>query len=74
MPISLRHINPEHSVNEILRRHPSALPILAAAGIDSGGEPLATAAHTAGLALEPLLLSIAYAEELVRRPAGGDAS
>jgi iron-sulfur cluster repair protein YtfE (RIC family) len=50
-------IDPTLSVNELLRRYPAALPILAAAGIDSccGGEQsLALAAARSGLTFDQL--------------------
>ena len=49
-------IDPTLSVNQPLRRYPGALPILAAAGIDSccGEETLALAAACSGLTFDEL--------------------
>ena len=50
-------IDPTLSVNELLRRYPEALPVLATAGIDSccGGEQsLALAAAGSGLTFDQL--------------------
>lgn len=57
-------IDPALSVNEILLRHPAALPALKAAGIDTccgGAKPLSVAAQTAGVELEELLARIVEA-------------
>jgi regulator of cell morphogenesis and NO signaling len=51
-------IDPQLSVNQLLRHRPAALPLLAAAGIDTccgGGLPLAEAAGRAGVELTDLL-------------------
>ena len=50
-------INPTLGVNQLLHRYPGALPILAAAGIDSccsGEETLALAAACSGLTFDEL--------------------
>ena len=50
-------IDPTLAVDELLRRHPSALPVLTTAGIDTccwGGLTLAAAAHGAGLTFDQL--------------------
>jgi iron-sulfur cluster repair protein YtfE (RIC family) len=51
-------IDPHLSVNELVLRHPAALPILTAAGIDTccgGGLTLAAAAQGTGLTFEQLV-------------------
>ena len=50
-------IDPTLSVNELVRRYPEALPVLAMAGIDSccgGDQSLALAAARSGLTFEQL--------------------
>lgn len=50
-------INPNLSVNELVRRYPAALPVLATAGIDTccGGDlTLALAAAQSGLTFDQL--------------------
>ena len=49
------------SVNELLRRHPSVLPVLNAFGVDSccgGAESLADAARTSRIPLEALMAAL----------------
>ena len=62
-------IRPDLTVNDLLRRRPEALSILAAAGIDTccgGGDQLALAAAKAGLTFDQLLGRLA-GEEQARR-------
>jgi iron-sulfur cluster repair protein YtfE (RIC family) len=50
-------IDPNLTVNELLRRYPGALPVLATAGIDSccgGDQSLALAAACSGLTFDQL--------------------
>lgn len=51
-------IRPDLTVNELLRRRPDVLSILAAAGVDTccgGGDQLSLAAAKAGLTFDQLL-------------------
>ena len=51
-------IRPDLTVNDLVRSRPGALPILAAAGVDTccgGGDSLALAAAQAGLTFDQLL-------------------
>jgi regulator of cell morphogenesis and NO signaling len=55
-------IDPRLSVSQLIQHHPAALPLLAAAGIDTccGGElPLEEAAGRAGVDLPALLRQLA---------------
>jgi iron-sulfur cluster repair protein YtfE (RIC family) len=50
-------IDPALTVNQLVQQHPAALPVLAAAGVDTccgGGLSLAVAVRGAGLTLEEL--------------------
>ena len=61
-------IHPDLSVNELILRHPAALPVLSAAGIDTccgGGLTLALAAERSGLTYEQLAARL---EADARRP------
>jgi regulator of cell morphogenesis and NO signaling len=58
-------IDPTLSVNEVLARHPHAVRVLNAFGIDSccgGATPLDVAARRAGAALEDVATAIAALE------------
>lgn len=57
----LEHIGPTTSVNELVRRYPTALPALSALGIDSccgGAKTLYAAAQSAGVAVDTLIATI----------------
>jgi iron-sulfur cluster repair protein YtfE (RIC family) len=54
-------LDPRLSVNELLRRHPAALPVLNAFGIDSccgGAESLVVAAQSAKIPLGALMAGL----------------
>jgi iron-sulfur cluster repair protein YtfE (RIC family) len=64
MPIVTATLDPAISVNELLRRCPSVLPVLNAFGVDSccgGAESLTLAARSAEVPLEGLMAELSAA-------------